>query len=123
MKASNQLKNKRKQRRAMHVRRLIRERSTLPRLSVHRSCKHISVQIVDDVKGHTLASATTTSNSAQAELKGKTKSESAQFIGQEIARKAQEAGINKVVLDRGFSRYQGRVKALAEAAREAGLKI
>ncbi len=123
MKAANQLKNKRKQRRAMHVRRLIRERSTLPRLSVHRSCKHISVQIVDDVKGHTLASATTTSNSAQAELKGKTKSESAQFIGQEIARKAQEAGINKVVLDRGFSRYQGRVKALAEAAREAGLKI
>ncbi|MDF1839186.1 MAG: 50S ribosomal protein L18 [Planctomycetota bacterium] len=123
MKAANQLKNKRKNRRAMHVRRLIRERSNLPRLSVHRSCKHISVQIVDDVKGHTLASATTTSNAAQAELKGKTKSESAQFIGQEIARKAQEAGVNKVVLDRGFSRYQGRVKALAEAAREAGLTL
>jgi len=123
MKAVNQLKNKRKQRRANHVRRLIRERSNLPRLSVHRSCKHISVQIVDDVKGHTVASATTTSNAAQAELKGKTKSESAQFIGQEIARKAQEAGVNKVVLDRGFSRYQGRVKALADAAREAGLKI
>ena len=123
MKAVNQLKNKRKQRRANHVRRLIRERSNLPRLSVHRSCKHISVQIVDDVKGHTVASATTTSNAAQAELKGKTKSESAQFIGQEIARKAQEAGVNKVVLDRGFSRYQGRVKALAEAAREAGLKL
>jgi large subunit ribosomal protein L18 len=123
MKAVNQLKNKRKQRRAMHVRRLIRERSNLPRLSVHRSCKHISVQIVDDVRGHTLASATTTSNASQAELKGKTKSESAQFIGQEIARKAQDAGIQQVVLDRGFSHYQGRVKALAEAAREAGLKL
>ncbi|MCA9001143.1 MAG: 50S ribosomal protein L18 [Planctomycetes bacterium] len=123
MKAVNSLKNKRKQRRAMHVRRLIRERSNFPRLSVHRSCKHISVQIVDDVKGHTLASATTTSNAAQAELKGKTKSESAQYIGKEIARKAQEAGIQQVVLDRGFARYQGRVKALAEAAREAGLKL
>jgi large subunit ribosomal protein L18 len=123
MKAVNQLKNKRKQRRALHVRRLIRERSNLPRLTVHRSCKHISVQIVDDVKGHTLASATTTSNASQAELKGKTKSESAHFIGQEIARKAQDAGISKVVLDRGFSHYQGRVKALAEAAREAGLKL
>ncbi len=123
MNSINQLKNKRKQRRAMHVRRLIRERSNLPRLSVHRSSKHISVQIVDDVKGHTLASATTTSNASQAELKGKTKSESATFIGQEIARKAQEAGVTKVVLDRGFSRYQGRVKALAEAAREAGLTL
>ncbi len=123
MNSANQLKNKRKQRRAMHVRRLIRERSNLPRLSVHRSCKHISVQIVDDVKGHTLAAATTTSNASQAELKGKTKSDCAKFIGQEIARKAQDAGINQVVLDRGFSHYQGRVKALAEAAREAGLKL
>ncbi|HPF14230.1 MAG: 50S ribosomal protein L18 [Planctomycetes bacterium] len=123
MKATIALKNERRKRRAAHVRRLIRERSTLPRLSVHRSSKHISVQVVDDVQGHTLASATSTAKTVQAEMKGKTKSDTARFIGAEIARKALEAGVTKVVLDRGFSRYQGRVKALADAAREAGLKF
>ncbi len=123
MKATIQLKNKRRKRRAAHVRRLIRERSDLPRLSVNRTCKHISVQVVDDVKGHTLASATTTSKAAQADLKGKTKSDQARHIGAVIAKKALDAGVSQVVLDRGFSRYQGRVKALAEAAREAGLKF
>ena len=98
MKATIQLKNERKKRRAAHVRRLIRERSTLPRLTVHRSSKHISVQLVDDVKGHTLASATSTAKSVMAETKGKTKSETAKFIGAEIARKAQEAGVTQVVL-------------------------
>ncbi|MEZ5974127.1 MAG: 50S ribosomal protein L18 [Planctomycetota bacterium] len=123
MKSVIQRKNDRRQRRALHVRRLIRERSSLPRLSVHRSCKHISVQVIDDVKGHTLAAITSTSKGVQAETKGKTKSQTAAFLGAEIARKALEAGVTKVVLDRGFARYQGRVKALAEAAREAGLKF
>ena len=123
MKATIQLKNSRRKRRAAHVRRLIRERSNLPRLSVNRSCKHISVQVIDDVKGHTVASATSTSKAVQADMAGKNKSDQARHIGALIAKKAQEAGVTQVVLDRGFSHYQGRLKALAEAAREAGLKF
>ena len=123
MKATIQLKNSRRKRRAAHVRRLIRERSTLPRLSVNRSCKHISVQIIDDVKGHTVASATTTAKAMQADMSGKNKSDQARHLGAIIAKKAQDAGVTHVVLDRGFSHYQGRLKALAEAAREAGLKF
>jgi large subunit ribosomal protein L18 len=90
---------------------------------VHRTSKHIYVQVVDDREGKTLCAAGSTSKSLSKELGGKSKTERATLIGAEIARKAKEAGIERVVFDRGSARFHGRVKALAEAAREGGLKF
>ena len=120
---AQQLKKVRQSRRTLSTRSHLRARSSLPRLSVHRSTKHISAQVIDDKSGRTLAAATTTAKSLSAELGGKTKSQRAAFIGSEIAKRALAAGVEAVVFDRGPSRYHGRVKALAEAAREAGLKF
>ena len=122
MKAVRQ-KEVRRKRRRMSTRNRLRHDAMLPRLSVHRTSKHISAQIIDDRAGRTLAAATSTAGALAGELTGKTKSERAGVIGTEIARRAKEAGIDAVVFDRGASRYHGRVKALAEAAREAGLKF
>jgi len=90
-----------------------------PRLAVHRSNKHISLQLIDDESGKTLISATTK------ELKSdkKTKTEQAKEAGQLIAKKAKEAKITSATFDRRFYKYHGRVKAVAEGAREGGLKI
>ena len=88
-----------------------------PRLNVFRSNVHIYAQIIDDVAGRTLASASTVEKDA---LNG-TKTEQAVAIGKLIAERAREAGLEKVVFDRGGFQYHGRVKALADAAREAGL--
>jgi len=118
-----QLKNRRSKRRSMSTRRRLRLYSTRPRLSVNRSLKHISAQVIDDVSGRTLAAASTTSRKFSGYLAGKSKSEQAAFIGAEIARLAKDAGVETVVFDRGSSKYHGRLKALADAAREAGLKI
>ena len=93
------------------------------RLSVFRSSKNIHAQIIDDAAGKTLAAATSTSKALAEQLKGKTKSEKAKIVGTELAKKAKEAGIEAVVFDRGFARYHGRVKALADACREGGLKF
>lgn len=123
MKATQLLKNKRRDRRSKSVRRRISQRSDRPRLSVHRTTKHISAQIIDDVKGETLCALSTTSKKLSGDLAGKTKSEKAAFIGAEIAKLAQEKNVSEVVLDRGYSRFHGRVKALADAAREGGLKL
>jgi large subunit ribosomal protein L18 len=117
------LKKNRRARRVNHVRNRIRRTTTLPRLTVSRSLKHISAQVIDDASGRTLAHATTTSKSMIDALKGKTKTERAKAVGVELARKAREAGVETVVFDRGFARFHGRVKALAEAAREGGLKF
>ncbi len=117
------IKQKRRARRALSVRSHIRTTSSLPRLSVSRSSKHIAAQIIDDMKGKTLAHATSTAKSMGDALKGKTKTDRAKVIGAEIARKAKEQGIVAVVFDRGSTRYHGRVKALADAAREGGLKF
>ena len=92
----------------------------LPRLAVHRSLKYIYAQVIDDAKGRTLAAA----SSFKKGLKSGAKSmDAAKALGTEIAKKAVKAGVSKVVFDRGGSKYHGRVKALAEAAREAGLKF
>jgi large subunit ribosomal protein L18 len=123
LKSANILKNKRALRRKRHVRRRLRDQMSAPRLSVHRTCKHISAQVIDDITGRTLAAATSTSKAVAGDLSGKTKTECAAHIGAEIARKAKEAGVESVVFDRGYSKYHGRVKALAEAAREGGLKF
>ena len=94
-----------------------------PRLSVFRSNNHMYAQIIDDTEGKTLASASTLSKDIKADLEKTGDVQAAQAVGKAIAAKAQEAGITEVVFDRGGFIYQGRVKALAEAAREAGLKF
>lgn len=94
-----------------------------PRLNVYRSSEHIYAQVIDDVNGHTLISASTIDAELRGEVDGKTKSEAARMVGKAVAERAKNAGITTVVFDRGGWRYQGRVKALAEGAREAGLKF
>jgi len=121
MKTALQKKNKTRKRRNDHVRSRIRQESTRPRLSVHRSLKHMGVQVIDDATGRTLAAVSTTAKGLNDKLAGKTKTEKASILGGEIARLAQEAGVKSVVFDRGGCKYHGRVKALADAAREAGL--
>lgn len=112
-----------KARRKFHVRSTLSGNQSRPRLSVNRSSKHISAQVIDDTQGRTLAAASSTAKALAGDLSGKTKSERAAVIGREIARKALAAGVQAVVFDRGAARYHGRVKALAEAAREGGLKF
>jgi large subunit ribosomal protein L18 len=122
MRASS-IKNHRRGRRQTRVRTKLREISVLPRLCVSRSLKHIQAQVVDDLTGKTLAHASSTSKELAAELKGKNKSQRAAVIGGVVAKAALAAGVTSVSFDRGFARYHGRVKALAEAARGAGLKF
>ena len=94
-----------------------------PRLSVFRSLKHIYAQIIDDETGHTLASASTLDKSLSDSLKNSADQEAAKIVGRLIAERAVAKGISTVVFDRGGHLFQGRVKALADAAREAGLKF
>ncbi len=101
--------------------RVSRKRGARPRLSVFRSGKHIYAQLIDDDKGITLASASTLDKGA-AVTKG-SNVEAAEKVGKLIAERAVAAGIKKVVFDRGGYKYHGRVKALAEAAREGGLSF
>lgn len=92
-----------------------------PRLNVFRSVSEIYAQVIDDVAGHTLASASTIDRELRTEVEGKSKTEAAKLVGQLVAQRAQAAGVKKVVFDRGGYRYHGRIKALADGAREAGL--
>lgn len=101
------------------VRSTVKGTSERPRLSVHISNRHVSAQVIDDVAGKTLASATTVQNKA---AKGST-TELCTFIGTEIAKNAKKAKVTKVVLDRNGRAYQGRLNALAEAARKNGLEF
>ena len=117
------LKNKQALRRKLSNRGRLKSTPERPRLSVHRTSKHIYAQVIDDMSGKTLAGCGTSGNTFASELTGKTKSERAAFIGQEIASRAQAAGVSKVVFDRGSFKFHGRVKALAEAAREGGLNF
>jgi len=107
----------------MRTRRRIRISSDRPRLSVFRSLCNIYCQIIDDESGKTLASASSKDKDLRDGLKGLKKTEVAGKIGAAIAAKAKETGVSKVVLDRGPFKYHGRVKALAEAAREGGLEF
>lgn len=92
-----------------------------PRLCVRRSLHHIYAVLVDDSRGHTLASASTREQSLAGELSSRTNVDAAKAVGVAIAAKAKEAGVSEVVFDRGGYKYHGRVRALADAAREAGL--
>lgn len=114
-------RNKSEQRVARHVRsrKKFSGSPERPRLAVFRSLKHISVQLIDDSKGVTLASA----SSLEKELAAKGNREGAKAVGAKIAERAQSHGIKQVVFDRGGFKYHGRVASLAEGAREAGLEF
>ncbi len=110
--------------RKMRVRKALKKVGTgRPRLSVYRSSKHIYAQVIDDVKGHTVAAASTNDKTLRATLEKGTNCDAAAAVGKRVAELAAEAGIKDVVFDRGGYIYHGRVKALADAAREAGLNF
>ncbi|MEN6478849.1 MAG: 50S ribosomal protein L18 [Anaerolineales bacterium] len=92
-----------------------------PRLSVYRSLDNIYAQVIDDAQGHTLVSASTLDREVRGLADGLAKSDAAKVVGRVVAERALAAGVTKVVFDRGGFQYHGRVKALADAAREAGL--
>ncbi|HRO11629.1 50S ribosomal protein L18 [Amaricoccus sp.] len=116
--SKRELFQKRRQRVRNKLRKMAGER---PRLSVHRSSKNISVQLIDDVQGRTLAAASTLEK--ELGLKGKNNKEAAAKVGAEIAARAKAAGVEEVYFDRGGFLFHGKVKALADAAREGGLKF
>ena len=110
--------------RAQRVRRQLKKvAGERPRLSVHRSSKHIYAQVIDDVKGHTLAAASTLEKDLKGSLKTGADSSAAAAVGKLLAERAVKAGVKDVIFDRGAYIYHGRVKALAEAAREGGLSF
>ena len=113
-------KAKRRQRIRYRIRRKINGTAERPRLSVFRSNKGIYAQLVDDVNGVTLAAASTQDEGASKEG---TKTDQAKAVGLQLGHRAKEAGIDTVVFDRAGYLYHGRVKALADGAREAGLKL
>ena len=110
------------ERRKLRVRRQLKQVANgRPRLSVYRSSKHIYAQVIDDTAGRTLAAASTKDKDYSGEKGGNV--EAAGLVGKQIAERAIKAGVENVIFDRGGYIYHGRVKALAEAAREAGLKF
>jgi large subunit ribosomal protein L18 len=110
-----------KARRHFRLRKKVSGTAERPRLVVHRSSKHITVQVIDDLKGHTLASASSMEADVRA-MDGDKKARAAK-VGQLAAARAKDAGITAVVFDRGGNAYHGRIAALADAAREAGLEF
>lgn len=119
----NIAKAKRLVRRKFHVRSSVFGTTERPRLSVYRSSKHIYAQLVDDMSGKTLAAASSQSAEVRGDLKNGGNLAAAKAVGKAIAERAKSAGVNKVAFDRGGRMYHGRVKALADSAREAGLKF
>lgn len=118
------LKQLRRHRRKLRVRKKIFGTAERPRLSVYRSLKHIYAQIIDDERGHTLVSASTLDREIRALVAGvRPKKAQAEIVGRILAERALTLGIQKVAFDRNGYKYHGRVKALAEAARQAGLQF
>ena len=111
-------------RRTGRVRRALRRSAYgRPRLSVFRSSKHIYAQVIDDVKGETLAAASSMEKDVRAGTKTGANVDAAKAVGQRLAERAKERGVKQVVFDRGGYLFHGRVKALADAAREGGLEF
>jgi len=110
-----------RKRRHRRIRTKISGTSERPRLNVFRSLDHIYAQVIDDVSGNTIASASTIDKGLRLDLDGKTKKEQAALVGKTVAERAKVAGISAVLFDRGGYLYHGRVQALAEGAREGGL--
>lgn len=105
------------------VRKTVTGTSERPRLNVYRSSEHIYAQVIDDSQGHTLASASTLDPEVKTHIQDLTKAEAAKVVGQLVAKRAKDAGIQQVVFDRGGYQYHGRVQAVADGAREAGLEF
>lgn len=116
-------RNEARLRRHRRVRKKIFGSPDRPRMNVFRSSKEIYVQIIDDFQGHTLVSASSIDTDLSSGMDGLSNMEQAQKVGQVIAERAKEVGIDQVVFDRGGYKYIGRVKAMAEAAREGGLEF
>ncbi len=116
-------RNIQKRRRHYHVRNSVHGTAERPRLTVFRSIKNISVQIINDDTGLTLASSGTLKKGLKKDLKAGSDKKAASIVGTDIAKAALEAGIKKVAFDRGPNKFHGRVKALADAARKAGLEF
>ena len=110
-------------RRHLRVRKRVHGTEQRPRLSVYRSLSHIYAQVIDDESGQTLAAASDMEASLRGQKNGKRKTDVAKLVGELVATRARERGISQVVFDRGGYQFKGRVKALAAAAREAGLKF
>jgi len=114
-------RNEARKRRHLRVRKKISGTPERPRLSVFRSAKHIYAQLIDDTRGVTLVSASTLDKELAGQIKNGGNVEAARKVGELVAKRALAKGFNKVVFDRGGYLYHGRVQALADAAREAGL--
>lgn len=110
-----------RKRRHRRIRNRISGTAERPRLNVFRSLDHIYAQVIDDVAGKTLVSASTVDKTLRVDMSGKPKKEQATLVGKAIAERAKEVGISKVLFDRGGYLYHGRIKALADGAREGGL--
>ena len=112
-----------RQRRHTRVRKKLAGTTDRPRLNVFRSSSHIYAQVIDDLAGHTLAAASDADKDLAKTIAGKTKTERAALVGAAVAERSKAAGVSLVVFDRGGFLYHGRIAALADAAREAGLEF
>jgi large subunit ribosomal protein L18 len=112
-----------RERRKLRIRNKVNGTTERPRLSVFRSARHIYAQVIDDTTGKTLASASTLSKDLEGKLAEDTKVEAAKKVGKLIAQACKDKGITKIVFDRNGDLYHGRVSALAQAARDAGLEF
>jgi large subunit ribosomal protein L18 len=116
-------KNEARRRRQRRVRAKIHGTAERPRLNIFRSNENIFAQVINDDLGHTIVSASTIDKELAAQVDGKTKSEAAKIVGQVLGERAKQAGVDAVIFDRGGFQYHGRVAALADGARDAGLKF
>jgi large subunit ribosomal protein L18 len=112
-----------RERRHRRIRKNVNGTPERPRLSVFRSNNHIYAQVIDDTQQHTLVSASTLDPDIRTQVEASATCDAATTVGQALAQRAKEKGIEKVVFDRGGNLYHGRIQALAEAAREAGLEF
>lgn len=110
-------------RRHTRVRKSVTGTQERPRLNVFRSVTEIYAQVIDDQSGHTLVAASSVDNELRNKMEGLNKTEQAKLVGQTVAERAKNKGISSVVFDRGGFRYMGRIKALADGARESGLQF
>ncbi len=116
-------RNKARIKRHIRVRKIVHGTPERPRLNVFRSLNEIYAQMIDDEAGITLASASSVDHELRGKMSGKNKTEQARLVGETIAKRAKEKGVSQAVFDRGGYKYIGRVKALADGAREGGLEF
>jgi large subunit ribosomal protein L18 len=118
------LRKKRRQRRKMHIRKNLFGSESCPRMTVFKSSRHIYAQIIDDVNGNTLIASSTLDKEVKSSLKpDMNKKQESALVGESIAKKALAKDLKEIIFDRNGYRYHGRVKALADGARKAGLKF